>query len=64
LTCWAEDNEIELSLVPLGYSGDNAAMIGWAALLRYRAGGGDDLFDTVAQSRIPLGRESSLPESA
>ena len=38
LPAWAERHGVELRLVPLVYSGDNAAMIAHAALLRHRRG--------------------------
>jgi N6-L-threonylcarbamoyladenine synthase len=54
LPAWAERNGVELRLVPLLYSGDNAAMIAHAALLRHRRGVADDPFAAEAESRIPL----------
>lgn len=54
LPVWAERNGVDLRLVPLVYSGDNAAMIAHAALLRHRRGGADDLFAAEAASRIPI----------
>jgi N6-L-threonylcarbamoyladenine synthase len=51
---WAEDHGVDLRLVPLIYSGDNAAMIANAALLRHRRGIQDDPFAAEAESRIPL----------
>lgn len=54
LTSWCTERGVPLRLVPLGLSGDNAAMIAYAALLRHRRGEQDDLFATVAASRIPL----------
>jgi N6-L-threonylcarbamoyladenine synthase len=54
LTAWAEERGVELRLVPLEYSGDNAAMIAWAALLRHRRGISDDPLTAVAASRIPV----------
>lgn len=53
LPAWCEEREIDLRLVPLAYSGDNAAMIAHAALLRHRRGQQDDLFLAEAESRIP-----------
>ena len=41
-------------LVPLAFSGDNAAMIAFAALLRQRRGLVDDPRDAVVASRIPF----------
>ncbi|PYQ61723.1 MAG: tRNA (adenosine(37)-N6)-threonylcarbamoyltransferase complex transferase subunit TsaD [Acidobacteria bacterium] len=54
LPVWAERHGIDLRLVPLIYSGDNAAMIAHAALLRQRRGLTDDPFAAEAESRIPL----------
>lgn len=54
LPAWAERHGAELRLVPLLYSGDNAAMIAHAALLRHRRGDADDPFAAEAESRIPL----------
>lgn len=54
LPAWAERTGVELRMVPLVYSGDNAAMIAHAALLRHLRGSGGDLFTAEAESRIPL----------
>jgi N6-L-threonylcarbamoyladenine synthase len=54
LPTWAERHGVELRLVPLLYSGDNAAMIAHAALLRHRRGFAGDPFAAEAESRIPL----------
>jgi N6-L-threonylcarbamoyladenine synthase len=54
LPAWAERHGVELRLVPLVYSGDNAAMIAHAALLRHRRGDAGDPFAAEAESRIPL----------
>lgn len=54
LPAWAERHGVELRLVPLIYSGDNAAMIAHAALLRHRRGSTGDPFAAEAESRIPL----------
>jgi tRNA N6-adenosine threonylcarbamoyltransferase len=54
LPAWAERNGVDLRLVPLVYSGDNAAMIAHAALLRHRRGTESDLFAAEAESRIPI----------
>ncbi len=55
LPVWAERRGVDLRLVPLAWSGDNAAMIAHAALLRHRRGQADDPFQTEAESRIPFG---------
>lgn len=54
LTTWAQAESIDLRLVPLTYSGDNAAMISFAALLRERRGLRDDPLAAEAASRIPV----------
>ncbi|MEM9555122.1 MAG: tRNA (adenosine(37)-N6)-threonylcarbamoyltransferase complex transferase subunit TsaD [Acidobacteriota bacterium] len=55
LTAWADDVGVDLRLVPLRYSGDNAAMIAFAAVVRQRLGLGDDPRAAVVASRIPFG---------
>ncbi len=54
LSSWAEGHGVELRLVPLVFSGDNAAMIAHAALLRERRGQRDDPLRVEATSRLPL----------
>ncbi|HSN88515.1 MAG TPA: tRNA (adenosine(37)-N6)-threonylcarbamoyltransferase complex transferase subunit TsaD [Thermoanaerobaculia bacterium] len=54
LPAWAEERGVDLRLVPLAWSGDNAAMIAHAALLRHRRGSAGDPFEAEAESRIPL----------
>ncbi|HEX6202769.1 MAG TPA: tRNA (adenosine(37)-N6)-threonylcarbamoyltransferase complex transferase subunit TsaD [Thermoanaerobaculia bacterium] len=54
LAAWCAARGVELRLVPLVYSGDNAAMIAHAALLRHRRGLADDPFTAEAASRLPL----------
>jgi N6-L-threonylcarbamoyladenine synthase len=51
---WAKEAGVALRLVPLGFSGDNAAMIAHAALIRHRRGESDDPLAVEAQSRVPL----------
>ncbi|MEM9598223.1 MAG: tRNA (adenosine(37)-N6)-threonylcarbamoyltransferase complex transferase subunit TsaD [Acidobacteriota bacterium] len=51
---WAEEARVNLRLVPLKFSGDNAAMIAFAALARQRAGLPHDPRHLVAESRIPF----------
>lgn len=53
LAVWAREAGVALRLVPLGYAGDNAAMIAHAALLRQRRGLADDPLTAEAASRIP-----------
>jgi N6-L-threonylcarbamoyladenine synthase len=54
LPAWAAERGVDLRLVPLVWSGDNAAMIAHAALLRHRRGEAGDPFSAEAESRIPL----------
>ena len=54
LEAWAAGAGVPLRLVPLGFSGDNAAMIAHAALLRHRRGESDDPLEVEAASRAPL----------
>ncbi len=54
LESWAAREGIDLRLVPLRYSGDNAAMIAHTALVRERQGRRDDPLAVDAASRIPL----------
>jgi N6-L-threonylcarbamoyladenine synthase len=54
LTAWAEERGVDLRLVPLAWSGDNAAMIAHAALLRHRHGETGDPLAAEAESRVPL----------
>jgi N6-L-threonylcarbamoyladenine synthase len=54
LPAWAERRGVALRLVPLAFSGDNAAMIAHAALLRQARGLSDDVLTAEADSRIPL----------
>ncbi len=54
LTYWAGRNAVDLRLVPLAFSGDNAAMIAFAALVRQRRGISGDPRDLVVASRIPF----------
>jgi N6-L-threonylcarbamoyladenine synthase len=54
LASWATRARIDLRLVELAYSGDNAAMIANAALVRHRRGERDDPRRVDAASRIAL----------
>ncbi|MEM6795609.1 MAG: tRNA (adenosine(37)-N6)-threonylcarbamoyltransferase complex transferase subunit TsaD [Acidobacteriota bacterium] len=51
---WAGEAAVNLRLVPLRFSGDNAAMIAFAALVRQRQGMAEDPLSTVVASRIPF----------
>ena len=52
---WAAERGVTLRLVPLVYSGDNAAMIAFAAVARLARGAVDDPLVAEAASRLPLG---------
>jgi N6-L-threonylcarbamoyladenine synthase len=54
LAVWAAERGVALRLVPLAYSGDNAAMIAHAALLRHQRGLADDPLAAEAESRIAI----------
>jgi N6-L-threonylcarbamoyladenine synthase len=54
LVPWAAAAGVDLRLVPLAYSGDNAAMIAYAAALRQRRGDRGDPLTLSAESRIAL----------
>lgn len=53
---WSNDRGVELKLVELALSGDNAAMIAHAAAKRLARGDSADPWTAEAQSRVPLGR--------
>ncbi len=52
---WAADHGVDLRLVDLTLSGDNAAMIAYAASRRLAAGEAGDPWTVEAASRAPLG---------
>jgi len=52
---WGEENGVEVLLPARSLTTDNAAMIAWAGLIRYRQGGAPPLDAIVAKSRWPLG---------
>ncbi|MDX1501984.1 MAG: tRNA (adenosine(37)-N6)-threonylcarbamoyltransferase complex transferase subunit TsaD [Thermoanaerobaculia bacterium] len=54
LVVWAEEQGVDLRLVELTHSGDNAAMIAWAAILRERRGLSDDPLEVDAASRVAI----------
>ncbi len=56
---WARRRGVDLRLVPLAFSSDNAAMIAFAALVRQRRGVYSDPRDTVVASRIPFASGAS-----
>lgn len=55
LAVWAEAAGVDLRLVHLAWSGDNAAMIAHAALVRLRRGDEGDPFEVEASSRLAIG---------
>ena len=55
LLAWGSDAGVDVRLVPLTFSGDNAAMIAYAAALRLARGEVDDPLEAEAVSRLPLG---------
>jgi N6-L-threonylcarbamoyladenine synthase len=55
LPAWAEERGVDLRLVPLVFSGDNAAMIAFAAGQRLRRSDADDPLAVEAASRVPIG---------
>ena len=54
LSTWCVDQGVELRMVALEFTGDNAAMIAHTALLRHRSGELGDRLDVDASSRIPF----------
>jgi tRNA N6-adenosine threonylcarbamoyltransferase len=55
LSVWGEERGIVVLLPDRSLTTDNAAMIAWAGLLRYRRDGAPDPAAAVARSRWPLG---------
>ena len=55
LSRWGKENGVTVLLPDRALTTDNAAMIGWAGLLRYRRDGALPLEEIVAKSRWPLG---------
>jgi N6-L-threonylcarbamoyladenine synthase len=55
LSRWGEENGVPVLLPEKTLTTDNAAMIAWAGLLRFRREGAPDLDTIVARSRWPLG---------
>ena len=52
---WGAENGVEVLLPARSLTTDNAAMIAWAGLIRYRRGGALALDSITAKSRWPLG---------
>ena len=42
----SKEHDARFEVVPLKYSGDNGAMIGWTGILRYLAEGGTNLINS------------------
>src|SRR5262249_28150834 len=57
LARWGEENGVAVLLPDRALTTDNAAMIAWAGLLRYRREGAPALETIAARSRWPLGTE-------
>ncbi len=55
LEAWGREHGVPVYLPHRSFTTDNAAMIAWAGLLRWRAGGGTDPAAAAARSRWPLG---------
>ena len=56
LATWATEQGVDARQVALSLSGDNAAMIAFAALVRHRRGDAADPWTAEAVSRAPLDR--------
>ncbi len=59
LTEWGEARRVRVLLPERGYTTDNAAMIAWAGLLRFRREGAPPQDEARARSRWPLGSNGS-----
>ena len=55
LAAWGSRRGVPVLLPERSFTTDNAAMIGWAGLLRFRRDGAQDLTEANARSRWPLG---------
>ncbi len=55
LSDWGEENGVPVLLPEKSLTTDNAAMIAWAGLLRFRRDGAPPLDSVLARSRWPLG---------
>ena len=64
LAAWGEREGVPVRLPDRSLTTDNAAMIAWAGLLRYRRHGAQDFLAVNARSRWPLGEaiESPFPK--
>jgi len=57
LAAWGERNGVPVRLPERSYTTDNAAMIAWAGLLRFRRNDLPPVETIQARSRWPLGTE-------
>jgi N6-L-threonylcarbamoyladenine synthase len=55
LAAWGDEHGVPVRLPDRSFTTDNAAMIAWAGLLRFRREGAGDLAQANARSRWPLG---------
>jgi N6-L-threonylcarbamoyladenine synthase len=55
LAAWGEEHGVPVLLPDRSLTTDNAAMIGWAGLIRFRREGPSDFLSVNARSRWPLG---------
>ena len=55
LSAWGRKHQVPVLLPERSFTTDNAAMIGWAGLLRFRRDGAKDPTESNARSRWPLG---------
>jgi N6-L-threonylcarbamoyladenine synthase len=55
LSAWGDEHGVPVRLPARSFTTDNAAMIAWAGLLRYRKDGARAISDAQARSRWPLG---------
>jgi N6-L-threonylcarbamoyladenine synthase len=54
LTAWGRSRGVETLLPYRSFTGDNAAMVAFAGLMRFRRSGAGEGFDALARSRWPL----------
>ncbi|MFW9998785.1 MAG: KEOPS complex N(6)-L-threonylcarbamoyladenine synthase Kae1 [Candidatus Hodarchaeota archaeon] len=47
----SEEHDARFEVVPLKYAGDNGAMIGWAGILRYKTGKGQNVSETIIKPK-------------
>ncbi len=47
----SKEHDARFEAVPSKYAGDNGAMIGWAGILRYKAEGGFNIFETIIKPK-------------